>query len=65
MNYDVLLFPRKTCKNCGNELDIKMSIEQKNQCIKFYHTCNKCKTTACDTLKLVNRSKVECKTPAP
>lgn len=59
MGYDVLLFPRKHCNVCNNELDIKISIEQMNKQVKFYHTCNKCKTTSCDTLKLVDRSKVK------
>ena len=57
MNYDVLLFPRKCCKVCGSELDIKMHIGQMNNQIKFYHICNKCKTTSCDTLKLIGTSK--------
>jgi len=65
MDYDVLLFPRKMCNVCGNELEIKMRIDQIDKCIKFYNICNKCETTACDTLNLVNRSRVEYKVPTP
>jgi len=59
MNYDILLFPRKHCNICGNELEIKMSIGQMNKQIKFHHICNKCKTASCDTLKHIGTSKEE------
>lgn len=64
MIYDILLFPRKTCNVCGNELEIKMNVEQRAECIKFYHICKKCETTSCDTLKFIGKSKEEYKTSA-
>ena len=57
--YDVLLYPRSNCCVCGSELDIKIEINHAMKQMKFYYSCNECKTCACDTMRLIERSKVE------